>query len=229
MGQTPQDRYHFKPFIGSSHSWALQQLFLAAKEAQILDIGAGGGVIGQTLQSTGYTNLFAVEVDPDARAHIKSFYQKTAENLALFNDKVFDIVIMLDVIEHLADPFKFFHQAMDLLKPGGMALLSVPNIAHWSVRLSLLAGRFEYNDKGILDRTHLQFFTQKRLKQLVLSYPRIQLENLSASIVPLELMLPENIWHNVLFEFVSKIRLKFANLLPGLCAYQHLAVLKKSN
>lgn len=227
MRQTPQDRYRFKPFIGSSHSWALQQLSSFDKNTAILDIGAGGGIIGQNLQAAGYNNLSAVEVDSDARNHIRGFYRQTVAEIKELEGQCFDLIIMLDVIEHLAEPFQFFKQAIRFLNPGGTLLLSVPNIAHWSVRLELLAGRFEYRDNGILDRTHLQFFTRKRLLELIAESPILTADNITASIAPLELLCPAWLWDNSLYRAASRVRLELASLWPGLLAYQHLAVIRR--
>ena len=223
---TAQSRYFFKPFIGSSHHWALRELDATPRNSSILDIGAGSGTIGQALRSKGFSKLTAVEIDPEARKHIAPIYNVTFDDLYQLNDQLFDLVIMLDVLEHLADPFAFYAKALSLLKPNGKALISVPNIAHWSIRLALLVGWFEYQDRGILDRTHLQFFTKKRFLQLLLSQSAVQLEKTTLSLPPYELVLPEIIWNNSIYSALSRCRLTLAGYFPGLFAYQHLAVIK---
>jgi SAM-dependent methyltransferase len=79
----------------------------------------------------------------------------------------FDVVLLLDVLEHLHDPVATLKVVAALLKPGGRMILSVPNVTHAAVRLQLLSGRFQYTDTGLLDRTHLHFFDRQGLEQLL--------------------------------------------------------------
>src|SRR5262249_11276316 len=79
----------------------------------------------------------------------------------------FDAIVYADVLEHLADPLRVLRELNASLAPGGQVVISIPNVAHLWVRLSLLAGRFEYRDRGILDRDHLRFFTQRSLQSLL--------------------------------------------------------------
>ena len=73
----------------------------------------------------------------------------------------FDCVMFLDVLEHVANPHEVLVDAGRLLKPGGVVIVSVPNVAHWSIRLGLLFGNFDYTEAGIMDATHLRWFTRK--------------------------------------------------------------------
>jgi 2-polyprenyl-3-methyl-5-hydroxy-6-metoxy-1,4-benzoquinol methylase len=70
-------------------------------------------------------------------------------------------VVLADVLEHLPDPVRVLRSVHSLLNPGARIVVSVPNVAHVSVRAQLLFGRFRYSARGILDRTHLRFFTQR--------------------------------------------------------------------
>ena len=108
-------------------------------------------------------------------------------------------------------------------------LISVPNIAHWTMRLSLLFGFFEYTQRGILDRTHLQFFTKRRFESLIDSVPYGELVEQSASIAPIELLSRESRRNSAFFRIRAFLELRVARTLPGLFAYQHLAWLKKSS
>ena len=71
----------------------------------------------------------------------------------------YDAVLMLDVLEHLVDPADVLRRVRSTLRPGGVGLVSLPNVAHWSVRKELAMGRFRYTPSGLLDATHLRFFT----------------------------------------------------------------------
>ena len=71
----------------------------------------------------------------------------------------FDVVILADILEHLAEPAALLRLVARELNPGGMVLISVPNVARWSVRWHLMRGRFDYTETGIMDVTHLSWFT----------------------------------------------------------------------
>ncbi len=219
--------YVFKPFPGSSHSWALEKLAALRPALRVLDFGAGSGAIGQILKESGFQNLSAVEIDEGARAHIGAFYDQVKESLDGFRGEEFDVIFALDVLEHLPDSFSAFASLCGMLAPGGKLLVSVPNIAHWSVRLPLMLGIFNCRDRGILDKTHLQFFTRRRFVELVNSVPGVHPAELDVSIEPAELVLPSWVWDNSIFKRISRLRLRTARIFPGLLAYQHLALLKK--
>jgi len=79
----------------------------------------------------------------------------------------FDVVVMADVLEHLRRPEQTLLRMREFLRPGGYGVVSVPNIANFRIRLGLLLGRFEYEDEGILDRTHLRFFTKRSAQVMI--------------------------------------------------------------
>lgn len=222
---TPSQRYLPKPFYGSSHWWAERSLSNLDQDAKVLDVGAGSGVMADVLESIGIRSRYAIEIDEQTREGLADRYVKTAASLESLNEDRFSCVLLLDVLEHMAEPEEFLRQLERYLEPDAQLLLSLPNIAHWSIRLSLLAGRFEYGERGILDRTHLQFFTKRRVKQLAES-GHYSLRTLSATIEPIEFLLPS--WAPELpgWEMLSRLRLSNADLLPGLFAYQHVAILK---
>jgi len=78
----------------------------------------------------------------------------------------FDVVLFADVLEHMPDPLSTLRLSRDLLKARGCLIASIPNVAHWTVRLNLLRGRFDYDVSGIMDATHLRWFTAKGVKQI---------------------------------------------------------------
>lgn len=191
----------------------------------MLDIGAGSGVMGSELKLLGFGEISAVEIDERARNHIHSKYKKVTASLSEYQGQKFDLILLLDVLEHTSDPHGFLKEISSLLAPGGTLLISVPNIAHWSIRFSLLFGFFHYTERGILDKTHLQFFTRSRFHR-VIALSGLSIEKSSASIEPIEFLLPPTLWKNSIFAALSKARKAFAEFLPGLMAYQHLAVVK---
>lgn len=220
-------KYLSKPFVGSSHSWAMQKLADLTETSRVLDIGCGSGVLGRFLSELGIRELYAVEPEAEAREHAALIYRRAVSSIDELNGERFDAVLLLDVLEHLRDYTALLQQSCHLLNPGGLLLVSVPNIAHWSIRLSLLFGYFEYTSRGILDVTHVSFFTRRSFRRMLDSCREMQIESLESSIEPAEFVLPALIWDNQAFRFISRRRLALANFWPGLFAYQHLAVLRK--
>jgi SAM-dependent methyltransferase len=220
----PQERYVFKPSYGSSHHWALSQIQGRVNGKRVLDIGAGGGGIGRAARAEDPKELIAIEIDPRAQAALQQTYDEVHGDISALQGRQFDLVILLDVLEHMTDPFGYLRELRPLLAPGARIVISVPNVAHWSVRFGLLFGRFEYRSRGILDRTHFQFFSRRRFLEMLRSLDRSEVVETSASIEPIELMLPSWASSNPVFQGLAKLRSKFAGALPGLMAYQHLGV-----
>ncbi len=86
---------------------------------------------------------------------------------AELGDDRFDVIVAADVLEHLRDPLRALVRLRDFLKPDGYFVISIPNVAHGSVRLALLAGHFDYSEIGLLDSTHLRFFTRETFERLL--------------------------------------------------------------
>lgn len=140
----------------------------------ILEIGCGLGAtlgyIRNTFPSC-HCQVYGIELDPTvariAKSYIPTIEQGNIEELEPdFPEQFFDCIIFADVLEHLREPQKTLEKIRKYLKPSGMILASIPNLMHYSVILELLRGRFSYQDSGILDRTHLRFFTQNEILAL---------------------------------------------------------------
>ena len=135
----------------------------------VLDVGcASGGLLAALSDDAGRRE--GVEVDPVAAAAARGVAD--AVHVGSVDDVdlpagAFDVVVLGDVLEHLVDPARGLVKVLPCLRPGGAVVVSLPNVAHWSVRLGLLAGRWEYRDSGILDDTHLRFFTWTTGRRLV--------------------------------------------------------------
>ncbi len=224
----PHERYQYKNFYGSSHWWALRQCADLPVSVRVLDVGSGSGAIGETLKAHGVTELYAVEIDPEARKHVQSIYKETASDISAFSGQTFDLILLLDVLEHMTEPFEYLAKMVSMLEPGGKMLISLPNVAHWSVRILLLFGIFDYHDRGIMDRTHYQFFTRKRVRHMIRNEPRLANHVFDSSIEPIEFFLPEVIWDNSFFRAISRTRHAVARMFPGLFAFQHLVMVEKS-
>jgi len=141
--------------------------------SKVLDVGAGNGLLGSVLARL-HKNVVVDAVEPN-KAGVKeicSFYRRVYHGyLHNYMDKLirekYDYVILADVIEHLSDPSELIKNCMQLLSGNGKLIISVPNIAFGSLRLSLLQGRFDYVDSGLLERTHLRFYTLNSILSLM--------------------------------------------------------------
>lgn len=223
----PHERYLFKPLQGSSHSWALERLLPNVAGKRVLDIGAGGGGIGRAIRERAPSELVAIEVDDRSHALLAETYDLVIPSIAPLKGRTFDWIILLDVLEHMANPQEFVDSLRELLAPGGKIIASVPNIAHWSVRVPLFFwGSFEYQSRGIMDKTHLQFFTRGSFARLFARLRNCRLVEASASIEPFEFILPKWMTNNPLYRGLIPLRLLLARSLPGLMAYQHLVVVQ---
>jgi SAM-dependent methyltransferase len=116
----------------------------------------------------------ALEVDPRAAARAAAHADRVVVGDvqdAAVRARVggpFDVVLLMHVLEHLVDPWAVLRAARDWLAPGGHAVVLLPNVACWRIRKALfLGGAFEYEDTGILDRTHLRFFTLDSARALL--------------------------------------------------------------
>jgi SAM-dependent methyltransferase len=166
----PGPKYEFKPFRYSSHYWILKLLEAEKEPLEILDVGTASGYLGKTLRERGHS-LTGIEMDPataeKARAYYDFFHVADLETFAFPYRREFDYILFADVLEHLRDPAAVLRRCIPALKESGKIIISVPNVANIVVRLSLLLGRFDYMDRGILDRTHFRFFTLRSLKGMM--------------------------------------------------------------
>jgi len=139
--------------------------------SRLLNVGCGTGVLASLVQRTCNATVLGVEPDPVRAEMARS---KGVEVVCGYFDESlasevgqFDVIILVDVIEHLQTPARLIRLLLKSLKPGGFIVLSVPNVAHWSMRLSLLTGRFNYSATGLCDATHLRWFTRLSLLQFL--------------------------------------------------------------
>ena len=214
--------YPFKPFPGSSHLWALEQAQSLPGPLRVLDVGAGEGHVLRAVLAASGGEGCAVEPTHDGAPANGVTWRKDLEEV----EGSYDLALALDVLEHVTDPAEFLSRIVARLRPGGTALVSVPNVAHWSMRAQLLAGRFEYAERGILDRTHHRFFTRASLLELIRG-AGLSVESTSASVVPLELLLPEAVHDNPLWAVSRAVRRTLAGSWPTLLGFQLLVRARK--
>ena len=133
----------------------------------VLDVGCGYATTSQYLKGNRVTgiesNAEAVKV---ARTRIDRVVERDLQDFDP-NLGAFDVIIFADVLEHLPWPIGVLRQYLALLKPNGSVIVSLPNVGLWSVRMQHLVGRFEYEETGVLDHTHLRFFTRRSALRLL--------------------------------------------------------------
>jgi 2-polyprenyl-3-methyl-5-hydroxy-6-metoxy-1,4-benzoquinol methylase len=142
-------------------NWGLLRLWGARRGLDVLDVGCGFATTSQYLKGNRVTGI---ESSPEAVKVARTRIDRVVErDLQDFDPSIgtFDVIIFADVLEHLAWPIGILKKYLTLLKPGGTVIVSLPNVGLWSVRMQHLLGRFEYEETGVLDHTHLRFFTRR--------------------------------------------------------------------
>jgi SAM-dependent methyltransferase len=215
-------RYTLKADPFSSHSVILDWL-AEGQGRRLLDVGAADGLLSRHLSERGW-KVTAIEADPAMAAagapHCERMLVADLNRGVPVLDGVFDTIVCGDVLEHLADPASVLRALVGSLAPGGDVVVSVPNVAHLWVRLSLLAGRFDYADRGILDRTHLRFFTRRTLDDL-LAGAGLDVVRRTATPVPLyQVVAPR--WHGRGVATVHGVSAAAARTLPRVLGYQFI-------
>ena len=165
-------RYHTSVDLSNKNSSITQLILLTGRNKKVLEAGPATGYVTEALQARG-CQVTAIERDPKAAELAARFCDRMLvgdiEEMDLasaFAGDQFDVVMFGDVLEHLVNPDAVLEKVRPLLRAGGYVVASIPNIAHASVRLMLLDGRFTYTDKGLLDHTHVRFFTKAGLETL---------------------------------------------------------------
>lgn len=164
-------RYDFPMDRGGKNSVYSRIIGMSRPGTRVLDVGCDTGNLGASIKGLGAW-VEGVEMDPDAAARATSkldrVYTGNIEDDELIGrlNGPYDCVIFADVLEHLAEPGKTLERVKRLLSGTGVIIASLPNVANFRVRIGLLFGRFEYTDIGILDKTHLRFFTKKTARRL---------------------------------------------------------------
>ena len=185
------ERYAWKEIPGSSHALLRERILELPAGRRLLDLGAAGGHLGRAVRGR-CAYLAGVEPDqalpPDCRDGYDDWRSTDALSAGTW-DAPFDVVVCADVLEHLPRPEELLARIRAWLAPGGFLLVSLPNVANVTVRAGLLLGRFPYAEKGILDRTHLRFYTRKTARRLIEDSGFV-VRSVVATAMPYELAFP---------------------------------------
>ena len=148
-------------------------LSLVGADRRVLDLGCATGYLAEALGANGCT-VSGVEYVPEAAEKARPFLDKLVvadlndvDLVAEFGAGTFDVLVFGDVLEHLMDPVSVLRRTVPQLAPGGSVVISIPNVTHGSLRLAHLQGRWQYTETGLLDRTHIRFFTRRSLLEML--------------------------------------------------------------
>lgn len=229
VATTPKYSYKDDPY--SSHSLILKLVrSLGRKKLKVLDVGCAQGFLAKRLSRMGH-EVVGIETDR-AACRLAEKYCFRVHNADLDKEipdlgaPSFDLIVFGDVLEHLRQPEEVLRHFLEFLRPQGKVIISLPNIANIYIRLKLLFGHFDYADVGILDRTHLHFYTLKTLKQF-LDETDLGIFRLEAAPIPLPLVAPATTRGKPLY-FMHVISNFFAGHWKGLWAYQFIVLAQKN-
>lgn len=175
MTQTITDLHVYLRSIREGERTSLSVLAsLTPPGATVLDLGCGSGALGQYLHETRQCTVDGLTWSEAEAAHARPHYRRvvvanleTCNLPETFEHNSYDIIVCADVLEHLSQPERVLDACRLLLKPGGRLLTSVPNAAYAGLVAELLQGEFRYREEGLLDRTHLRFFTRRSLSRFL--------------------------------------------------------------
>jgi 2-polyprenyl-3-methyl-5-hydroxy-6-metoxy-1,4-benzoquinol methylase len=212
--------YTLKPFKESSHDKIIKWV---EPNKKVLDVGCASGYLVSFLKQKGCS---VDGVDNDINYVKEAQKYCNASVLDISKEKIigeYDVIILGDILEHLEHPDKILSNFKENLNKEGYIIISLPNIVNIYPRLKIFFGHFDYEEKGIFDRTHLKFFTQKSLKELI-NNTGYKIEKLEYTPIPIYLKFPNspkyllNLTYNLL-NFLAKV-------WPNMFAYQFVVKIK---
>ncbi|MBU1727419.1 MAG: class I SAM-dependent methyltransferase [Candidatus Omnitrophica bacterium] len=172
MSAKKDSAFEVYQYCGDPHSAHAKIIKYVGSRKKVLDVGCNKGYLCKEFKSNG---CFTVGIEADAES--ANLARKFCDNIIVedleqlkalpYPDKYFDVMVFADILEHLKDPALCLMQLKRYLNPEGLIIVSLPNIARLDIRLNLLFGKFTYQDSGILDKTHLRFFTLSSAKRIL--------------------------------------------------------------
>lgn len=206
----------------TSHSIILRRI---APHTKVLEFGPAAGYMTKYMKEVLNCSVYCVEIDEEAARAAEKYAEKMIvadiDSMVWIQElegENFDYIIFADVLEHLRSPKKVLKSATSMLKPTGNILISVPNITHNAIIMDMLQGKFDYRPTGLLDETHIHFFTRRHLVE-VLEY---------AGLKPLEILVTQRRPETTEFKqdyryFPDPIR-SYLRSRPDGHVYQYIAV-----
>jgi predicted TPR repeat methyltransferase len=219
--------YQFKDFAGSSHRILIDLIRRYSRTSGVLvDLGAAGGELGQSVRPL-FRRTFGFEFDaeriPQLRAHFDAAAVADLERTSRLPQGA-SAIVMADVLEHLRSPTEILLLVRSSLDSDGVLYLSVPNIANITTRIGLLFGIFRYRERGILDSTHLRFYTLRTIREEVRK-AGFSIVATRGSAIPLRLIVGSWVPDPPL-RFLEEILARVTQAWKALLAYQIILVAK---
>lgn len=216
--------YTFKDFEGSSHRILIGLIRrFTPRGGTLLDLGAAGGELGSAVRDH-FDRTIGFEYDSDRIGQLRGRFDQVVitdlETVKTLPPNV-NAIVLADIIEHLRNSTTLLRLVRQSLAKDGVLFLSVPNIANITVRLGLLFGIFEYRDRGILDFTHLRFFTMRTIRREV-ENAGFRIVAIRGSSVPIRLIIgwmPDS-----LLRMGERVLTWITRIWRGLFAYQIILV-----
>ena len=211
-----REGYDFKGSPESSHGRVLEMVATRAP-GKVLDLGCSGGLLSERLLRAGnvVVGVDAEEVE-GVHERVSSFVLADL-NMGIPQEvgSGFDLVLACDVLEHLRDPGALLNEVSDRLRSGGTAIISVPNFSHWYPRIRSLLGLFDYDQRGILDESHLRFFTRRSVRKIV-EKGGFSVNHLEAVGLPLDVLGVKRGWRKI----ILGVERMLLSLWPTMFGYQ---------
>src|SRR5215471_16595322 len=233
IAKYPEYREYFVHYPVKQSTYSSHYMAQAAVSGTdtILDVGCGRGefaeqIIAKGCRVTGVDILPPNQVSPALDSYFQADLLRDgmSEVLTRLGSRKFDKILLLDVIEHLPDPARIMNDCLGLLHPRGRLIVSVPNVANISVRLMLMLGQFKYTERGILDRTHLRFFTRRTIRELLEAADCAILRH-DMTVIPLEVLVSLS-FENPLMRMMHGLLILLTRMMPGLFGYQSFIAAK---
>ncbi|MBI2599757.1 class I SAM-dependent methyltransferase [Candidatus Daviesbacteria bacterium] len=205
---------------------AQKKILSLVQGGEVLEIGSSSGYM--TREFNKYDNVVdVIEIDKNNVNNLKNLARKVFsgsvedKNIQANIKKKYDFIICADVLEHLTNPEPVLLFLRNKLKKEGKILISIPNVACWNMRVDLFRGKFDYQESGLLDKTHLRFYTYNSFMRL-LEQCKIKVED----IYPTEVKIPFEysllkvpVLGNI---FVNLLKPRLVKLFPNLIIYHYV-------
>ena len=164
---------NYEPCSVVKHTPTAKILGIIEEGSYVLDVGCFAGFLGMNLKKMKNCRVVGLDNDPPAINIAKGRLDRAvltdieSGKINMLRNGAFDYVVFADVLEHTREPEAVLEEFLTFLKPGGTVIVSLPNVAHPLVRLRMLSGRWDYTDVGVMDRTHLRFFTYRTARKML--------------------------------------------------------------
>jgi predicted TPR repeat methyltransferase len=220
--------YTFKDFEGSSHRILIDLIRRwSPRRGSLMDLGAAGGELGSALRDE-FDRTIGFEFNVDCVGQLCGRFDQVViadlEKVKVLPAGL-DAIVLADVLEHLRNPSRALALVRAAVKDDGHVFISVPNIANITVRIGLLLGIFEYRDRGILDHTHLRFYTMRTIRREV-ERAGFHILEVRGSSVPIRLIVG-SFTPEPLLRLGERILTWITRAWRGLFAYQIIMVARK--